>query len=135
MNQPSDRQLITKGIRDVIIPYFKDLGFLFEASRHLMILGDSKSLYPLGCLTRFSSDGSLDKIEFKFGKYKNSGFEINFAQIPQSGAHWDFGFSPQSGTSAYGFGNFGVCQKSRFFAFRNFCSPILKFSAFQALSR
>jgi len=135
MKQHSHRKQIIEGIRDILIPYFLNLGFSIEPSRHVTILGESKNLYPLGCLTRFSEDGTMDVIEFKFGKYKNAGFEINFAQILSKGAHHDFGFSPQSDVSAYGFGDFGIYQKSRFLSFRNFCTYILKFNAFHNVKR
>lgn len=135
MNQPSKRQLIKKGIKDVILPYFEGLGFSLEPSRNVKVFGESKSLYPLGCLIRYSEEGTMDIIEFKFGKYKNSGFEINFAQIPRSGAHHTHGFSPQSETAAYGFGNFGIYQKSRFFSFSNFCSYLFNFNAKRNVNR
>lgn len=122
MNKTPYRQQLKKGISDILIPYFQDLGFSQQPSRQVSIFGDSKRLYPLDCLVRFSKDGVMDIIEFKFGKNKNSGFEIHFAQIPLVGAYYDFGFAPQDETSAYGFGDFGVYQKSLFFIFQKFCS-------------
>ena len=135
MGKSAHRDLIISGIKKNIIPYFESLGFSLEPSRNVKVFGESKSLYPLGCLIRYSEDETMDIIEFKLGKYKNTGFEINFAQIPRYGAYHNHGFSPQSETAAYGFGNFGTYQKSRFFSFSNFCSYLFNFNSKRNVKR
>ena len=109
------RTEIKSAIKKTIFTYFVEHNFEEHPSVSRTVFGDSKTLFPLNCLKRYRTDGTLEIIEFQFAKYGGHRFQLQFARIPLKGAYHDFGYAVQNDCGAYGFGSHGTLQVNQFF--------------------